>query len=234
MKKSETKNSIKTISKYIFLIIYILTGCLFHNIAALAAAVLILGFVVLFFEYRVKELFVSGGAMLALTFLVSLIIFAVSRKVETASVFMLIAACDILMTVLMIKTSILDGLVFSRHMQAATVKNLALLIDFLPQIRRERKRILTAEVARGVDVMGMSFPKKVLNEMIIAVPVIKSTCIKLKRCSKAMDDKCYDSLVRRVSIRQEIENSDGWILVGIGVLYFAVSVFFEIKIRMGS
>lgn len=129
------------------------------------------------------------------------------------------------------QVDVFDGLVGAFFLRASTAKWVYLAIDFLPQFRYELDRMKTSRVARGERPEGKGWFKSFIGDVKVFGPAWKNTNVKSKRTAKAMDDRCYDVSTRRIRTKPLRFKAIDFMCIAITVLYAAVIVYLEVRIR---
>lgn len=79
---------------------------------------------------------------------------------------------------------------------------IVIAIRFIPTIQQELDRILLAQKARGLDIEGLSLPKRLLSYIPIIIPLLLTTIQRAEQLTYAIDARAYGNGKGRTRFEQ--------------------------------
>lgn len=190
--------------------LYILTGYLVITLISWKVIPLLISFammlLILFLsKVSFQKLAVSSLSAIAIELVIGLILeLAVSVKWGLYATFKMLTFTLVFNAIVytMDQAAVLDALGKGFHLNAVWSKRISIYLNFFPRLYKERQRAVKAQKARGIRGTDIGVRTIVHRQIILTIPNIKSTYIRSKRQSMAMETRGYTSVKRRNSISE--------------------------------
>lgn len=104
---------------------------------------------------------------------------------------------------------------------------IVIAIRFIPTIQQELDRILLAQKARGLDVEGLSLPKRLLSYIPIIIPLLLTTIQRAEQLTYAIDARAYGNGKGRTRFEQLKFHKIDYLVIVIATLAALIPIMFK-------
>ena len=191
--------------KLYILLIYILIVLVSWKLPVFLISLLVAVIILLLCRVRPMSILVQSGEFIAVLLLMGLLLTLFTNV--KAGVYFVVKTLMITFVYLAImknmkQIEVLDGLSLGFKMKAAAARRLSLIMDFIPMVEREKRRVRKAQMARGVESRSGNIFHRFRRELMLFVPNYRNTYIKIKRQKDVMNMRQFTSVKRRTRVHE--------------------------------